>query len=304
MRHQGRARGAPRRVALRLMALRADAWEDGGTDPREVPRRHDRPARRRDAATVSRRPTARSSCTACRGWRTTGSATSRRAPHTVRILLENLLRRAGSRDVTDEDVAALAAWPAPARDLAFMPARVLMQDFTGVPAVVDLAALAQRGRARRRRPRRRVNPLVPVDLVIDHSVQVDLFRTPEAYAANVGARVRAQRRALPTAALGAAGVRGPPRRPARRGDLPPGEPGASRSRGAGPRRRRVPGHARGHRLPHDDDQRPRRPGVGRRRDRGRGGDARPADVPAAPGRDRRPGDRGRSRPGRRRPTWS
>src|SRR4051794_4183323 len=57
-----------------------------------------------------------------------------RLPQTVRILLENLLRRAGTRDVADEDVAALAAWPGPAKDIAFMPARVLMQDFTGVPA--------------------------------------------------------------------------------------------------------------------------------------------------------------------------
>ncbi|HYJ60280.1 MAG TPA: aconitate hydratase AcnA [Actinomycetota bacterium] len=113
-----------------------------------------------------------------------GVADAARAPHTVRILLENLLRRAGSRDVTDEDVAALAAWPGPARSLAFMPARVLMQDFTGVPAVVDLAALRS-AVARDGGGPASVNPLVPVDLVIDHSVQVDLFRTPEAYAANV-----------------------------------------------------------------------------------------------------------------------
>ena len=64
-----------------------------------------------------------------------------RLPKTVLILLENLLRRAGSRDVSDDDVRALAAWPGPADDVAFMPGRVLMQDFTGVPAVVDLAAM-------------------------------------------------------------------------------------------------------------------------------------------------------------------
>ena len=64
-----------------------------------------------------------------------------RLPKTVKILLENLLRRAGTRDVSDEDVRALAAWPGPARNIAFMPGRVLMQDFTGVPAVVDLAAM-------------------------------------------------------------------------------------------------------------------------------------------------------------------
>ena len=105
-------------------------------------------------------------------------------PHTMKILVENLLRRAGSRDVTDDDVRALAAWPRPAADIAFMPARVLMQDFTGVPAVVDLAAMRS-AVARAGRDPAGVNPLVPVDLVIDHSVQVDLFRTPQAYEANI-----------------------------------------------------------------------------------------------------------------------
>jgi len=114
-----------------------------------------------------------------------GSPDPSRLPHTVKILLENLLRRAGSRDVTDEDVRALAAWPdAPPGDIAFMPARVLMQDFTGVPAVVDLAALRS-AVARAGGDARRVAPRVPVDLIIDHSVQVDLFRTPEAYEANI-----------------------------------------------------------------------------------------------------------------------
>jgi aconitate hydratase len=105
-------------------------------------------------------------------------------PHTVRILLENLLRRAGSRDVADDDVRALAAWPGPARDVAFVPGRVLLQDFTGVPAVVDLAALRS-SVARVGGDPARVNPLVPVDLVIDHSVQVDRSRSPEAYEANI-----------------------------------------------------------------------------------------------------------------------
>jgi aconitate hydratase len=105
-------------------------------------------------------------------------------PHTVRILLENLLRRAGSRDVHDDDVRALAAWPGPAGDVAFMPGRVLMQDFTGVPAVVDLAAMRS-AVARAGGEPATVNPLVPVDLVIDHSVQVDLFGTADAYEANI-----------------------------------------------------------------------------------------------------------------------
>ncbi|MDP9300023.1 MAG: aconitate hydratase AcnA, partial [Actinomycetota bacterium] len=105
-------------------------------------------------------------------------------PHTLKILLEDLLRRAGSRDVADADVAALAAWPAPALAIAFMPGRVLMQDFTGVPAVVDLAAMRS-AVARAGADPMRVNPHVPVDLIIDHSVQVDLFRSRDAYETNI-----------------------------------------------------------------------------------------------------------------------
>ena len=109
-----------------------------------------------------------------------------RLPHTVKILLEDLLRRAGTRDVADADIRALADWPAPApqTNVAFMPARVLMQDFTGVPAVVDLAAMRS-AMARTGGDPERVNPLVDVDLIIDHSVQVDLFRSPQAYQANI-----------------------------------------------------------------------------------------------------------------------
>jgi aconitate hydratase len=107
-----------------------------------------------------------------------------RLPKTIKILLENLLRRAGTRDVSEDDVRALAAWPGPAGDIAFKPARVLMQDLTGVPAVVDLAAMRS-AMARNGGDPSKVDPLVPADLIIDHSVQVDLFRTEGAYAANI-----------------------------------------------------------------------------------------------------------------------
>jgi aconitate hydratase A / 2-methylisocitrate dehydratase len=105
-------------------------------------------------------------------------------PKTLKILLENVLRRAGTRDVSDDDVAALAGWPGPAQNIAFMPGRVLMQDLTGVPAVVDLAAMRS-AMARNGGDPSKVDPLVPADLIIDHSVQVDLFRTEGAYAANI-----------------------------------------------------------------------------------------------------------------------
>ena len=96
------------------------------------------------------------------------------------------MRRAGTEHVTDADVRALADWPAPAEgaQLAFMPARVIMQDLTGVPAVVDLAALRS-AVARRGGDASRVDPQVPVDLVIDHSVQVDAFGSGAAYERNI-----------------------------------------------------------------------------------------------------------------------
>jgi aconitate hydratase len=108
-----------------------------------------------------------------------------RLPHTVKILLENICRRAGSRDVTDADVVSLAKWPhGESASIAFMPARVLMQDFTGVPAVVDLAALRS-AVSRSGADPEHVNPFIPVDLIIDHSVQVDRYGSSDAYAANL-----------------------------------------------------------------------------------------------------------------------
>jgi aconitate hydratase len=114
-----------------------------------------------------------------------GAADLSNLPHTVKILLENLLRRAGTPHVSDEDVMALARWPGTRGDVAFMPSRILMQDFTGVPAVVDLAAMRSAMQRAGGDPNL-VNPRVPVDLVIDHSVQVDRFGSPEAYEANIG----------------------------------------------------------------------------------------------------------------------
>ena len=113
-----------------------------------------------------------------------------RMPVTVKILLENVLRHAGDGIVRESDVAALAAWyPGAAAateiEIPFMPARVIMQDFTGVPAVVDLAAMRDAMADLGGDPAR-VNPLVPADLVIDHSVQVDRYGTADSFAFNVG----------------------------------------------------------------------------------------------------------------------
>ncbi len=109
-----------------------------------------------------------------------------RLPFTIRILLESLLRNCDGALVAEDDVAALAGWDprGEPREIAFSPARVLLQDFTGVPAVVDLAALRS-AMARLGKDPRRINPLIPVDLVIDHSVQVDWFGTDGAEEHNV-----------------------------------------------------------------------------------------------------------------------
>ena len=110
-----------------------------------------------------------------------------RAPVTLKILLENALRHAGGGIVREEDVAALAAWRpggAGEAEVPFMPARVVLQDFTGVPAVVDLAAMRDAMADLGGDPAK-VNPLVPADLVIDHSVQVDAWGGAGAFAINV-----------------------------------------------------------------------------------------------------------------------
>jgi len=109
-----------------------------------------------------------------------------RLPFSLKILLENLLRREDGVNVTASDIEFLANWDAkaePSREIAYMPARVLMQDFTGVPAIVDLGAMRDAIKTLGGDPER-VNPLVPAELVIDHSVQVDEFGTSGAYDAN------------------------------------------------------------------------------------------------------------------------
>jgi aconitate hydratase len=108
-------------------------------------------------------------------------------PVSLRVLLENLLRMEDGAFVKREDIVALATWDVAAkteRDISFMPARVLLQDFTGVPCVVDLAAMRDALVALGGDPTR-INPLQPVDLVIDHSVQVDEFGTADAFFRNV-----------------------------------------------------------------------------------------------------------------------
>ncbi len=115
-----------------------------------------------------------------RGWKMS------RLPFALRILLENLLRREDGSIVRAAEIESLAKWDAkatPSREIAFMPARVLLQDFTGVPAIVDLAAMRDAMGKLGGDPKL-INPLQPVELVIDHSVQVDFFGSPKAFDQN------------------------------------------------------------------------------------------------------------------------
>jgi len=107
-------------------------------------------------------------------------------PFSLRILLENLLRTEDGRNVTKDDVRALAAWNSkskPDKEIAFTPSRVLLQDFTGVPAVVDLAAMRDAMKRLGGDPAL-INPLQPAELVIDHSVHVDEFGSGKAFGLN------------------------------------------------------------------------------------------------------------------------
>jgi aconitate hydratase len=109
-----------------------------------------------------------------------------RLPFSLKVLLENLLRCEDGESIAAKDIAALASWDAgaqPAVEIAFTPARVVMQDFTGVPAIVDLAAMRDAMSAMGGDPNK-INPLVPAELVIDHSVQVDAYGTAQAFKIN------------------------------------------------------------------------------------------------------------------------
>ena len=108
-------------------------------------------------------------------------------PYSLKVLLEGLLRTEDGADITADDIRALAGWDAdaaPDKEIQFTPARVIMQDFTGVPCVVDLATMRE-AMAELGGDPTRINPLAPAELVIDHSRIADVFGTPEAFERNV-----------------------------------------------------------------------------------------------------------------------
>src|SRR3954468_10113655 len=107
-------------------------------------------------------------------------------PYSLKVLLENLLRTEDGSNITKADIEALAGWDAdaePSKEIQFTPARVIMQDFTGVPCIVDLATMRE-AMADLGGDATKINPLAPAEMVIDHSVVADVFGTPESFARN------------------------------------------------------------------------------------------------------------------------
>ena len=129
-----------------------------------------------------------------------------RLPYSLKVLFENLLRFEDGNTVTTDDIKALADWlnsKTSKHEIAYRPARVLMQDFTGVPAVVDLAAMRTAMEKMGGNPDK-ISPLSPVDLVIDHSVMVDKFASPDALEVNTEIEIHRNKERIPS--LGAKGL--------------------------------------------------------------------------------------------------
>ena len=232
-----------------------------------------------------------------------------RLPFSLKILLENLLRREDDAFVKADDIRALAQWNATAnveKEISFMPARVLLQDFTGVPCVVDLAAMRDAVVTLGGDPDR-VNPLRTVELVIDHSVQVDYFGRADAFALNAELEFSRNRERYAFLRWG--------QRAFNNFQVVPPDTGIVHqvnierlarvvfSETVNGRTLALSRHAGRHRLAHHDGQRARRRGLGRRRHRGRGGDAGAAQLDADSAGARRPADRQRCRAARPPPTW-
>jgi aconitate hydratase len=209
-----------------------------------------------------------------------------RLPFSIRILLENALRHAGGGYVSEEHVQAVARWSptSSGADVPFMPTRVVLQDFTGVPAVVDLAAMRD-GLEELGGDPARINPVVPADLVIDHSVQVDFFGFNDAFRLNVEKEFERNRERY-------ALLRWAQEAFDNFSVVPPGtgivhQVNLEYLASVIHRREHdgdfvaYPDTLVGHRLAHDHGERPRRGRVGRRGHRGRGGRARPALLHAA-----------------------
>lgn len=156
-----------------------------------------------------------------------------RLPKSLKVLLENLLRFEDQLTVKTEHIHALAEWlndRTSEQEIQYRPARVLMQDFTGVPAVVDLAAM-RAAEAKTGGDPEKINPLLPVDLIIDHSVMVDYFASPQAFEQNVTIEMQRNGERYQFLRWGQAGAQSVSCGAARNRNLPSGQSGISGTSG-------------------------------------------------------------------------
>ncbi len=227
-----------------------------------------------------------------------------RMPYSIKVMIENVLRREDGVIVTTGQIEALARWNGKGgeREVSFMPARVLLQDFTGVPVVADLAVMRDAIKKLGGNPAK-ISPLQPVDLVIDHSVQVDSFGSAGAFAANAQLEFERNQERYLFLRWGQGAFDNFRVVPPDTGHRAPGESRISRAGGflVG-QGRGVSRHRDRHRFAYDDDQRARRRRLGRRWNRSRSGDAWALDADADSRSDRlSAGRRAASRRDRDRP---
>jgi len=203
----------------------------------------------------------------CPHWKPPESATSRACRFSIRIVLEAVLRNCDGKKVTEQHIRQLANWQANAprsEEIPFVVARIVLQDFTGVPLLVDLAAMRDAAASMGKDPKI-IEPLVPVDMVVDHSVQVDYYNRPDALKLNMemefernNERYRFMKwgmQAFNTFKVVPPGIR----------HRASGQSGISGTRRAAQRWTVLPGHPGRHGQPHHHDQRHRRGRLGRGR---------------------------------------
>ena len=213
----------------------------------------------------------------------------RQPAHRARIGAAQLRRQEDHRGAPARRSPAGSRTAQRTAEVPFVVARVLLQDMTGVPLVVDFAAMREAAQSAWARIPRSSSRSCPAHLIIDHSVQVDHYGSPDALQQEHGDRVHAQPRALRVPEVERAGVQDLRDRPARQRHLPPGQSRVRLARGVAKGRHVLSRQPRRHRFAHDDGQRPRRARLGRGRHRSRSRDARPADVlPRARRRRRAP----------------
>ena len=201
-----------------------------------------------------------------------------------------VLRNCDGKKVTEEHVRQLADWePTGARtdEIPFVLARIVLQDFTGVPLLADLAAMRSVAQGHGQEPEGRSSRWCPVDLVVDHSVQIDHYGAPNALDLNMKLEFTRNNERYQFMKWGMQAFDTFKVVPPGHRHRAPGEPRIPRARRASARTASTTRHARRHRQPHDDDQRHRRRRLGRGRHRGRGRHARPAGVLPHAGRGRR-----------------